>query len=321
MRRVDRAPRHLVFLLFAACQPFEPPPDLDTSAPGTGESDMGDDPVVNDGDGQGTLWPYQMRDCAEPAEDCVSRFALVIGAPDEDWMGVIDSGQVSILADQHLGTAPGDSLGVPQVAPATIVEDVHDPSCPDAHMFAWDLLPDRKLGSSFSFWTTVGRFSTAGGLVVSAATAGAESGRVMLYDRCRSCALFPKPDGGQNLMGGHFGTALAIGVMAEGPAGEAEERLAIGAPLLGSGKVGILDVEQYLRWTQGMDVNYLTTEGTRECQCVNDNSSCAAWSEVLEGGFPSEEFGATLAAGDLDCDGFDDLIVGAQARRGYQQFL
>lgn len=99
--------------------------------------------------------------------------------------------------------------------------------------------------------------------------------------------------------------------MAEGPAGEAEERLVIGAPRLGAGKVGILDVESYLRWIYGRGSTEHTLEGTRECQCVNDNGSCDAWTELIEGGFPSEEFGAALAIGDLDCDGFDDLIVGA----------
>ena len=40
--------------------------------------------------------------------------------------------------------------------------------------------------------------------------------------------------------------------------------------------------------------------------------NCAPWDEVLQGSFgDDEEFGATLAVADLNCDGYDDLVVGA----------
>src|SRR5690606_4724457 len=58
-----------------------------------------------------------------------------------------------------------------------------------------------------------------------------------------------------------------------------------------------------------------TLRGVRECQCLFEpwtgNYACLPWDETLRGSFPDEEFGASMAAGDLDCDGFDELIIGA----------
>jgi FG-GAP repeat len=54
--------------------------------------------------------------------------------------------------------------------------------------------------------------------------------------------------------------------------------------------------------------------GTRECQCADDygsNDDCRPFNEILVGSFPDEEFGAALVAADFDCDGIDDLAVGA----------
>lgn len=289
---------HVLLWSMTACS-AEPPIDLDTFGSGTSDGDTGEDVVIRDGEGRGTLWPFQVIDCEQDDLDCNAvRFALVIGAPEEDWSGTLDSGQVSMIADQHVGGTPEESLSGLDVIPATIVEGRHDPSCANGQAFAWQRLENRRLGSNFSFWSR-------GSLFASAATAGAMSGRVMLYNRCRSCALFPRPDGGEseNLKGGHFGAAVAVGFMAEGPGDQPEQRLAIGAPFLGAGRVGIL-APGPLGWE-------MDAEGTQECQCDANNYNCEPWIESLAGGFPSEEFGAALAVGDLDCDGYDDLIVGA----------
>ena len=59
------------------------------------------------------------------------------------------------------------------------------------------------------------------------------------------------------------------------------------------------------------------TNGTRECLCdlvqPIGNLDCDPWEETLAGSFPDEQFGAALVTADFDCDGDDDLSVGAPA--------
>ncbi|WP_052557954.1 integrin alpha [Enhygromyxa salina] len=196
--------------------------------------------------------------------------------------------------------------------PHTIVEDGHSTACEQEQAFALDLFSDRKLGGAFSFATySFGRDDelTASDILASAPVAGANSGRVLTYRGCLSCAILPKADGINSLMGGEFGTSVAVGEFAPG-----EEQLAVGAPRLGGGgKVGV--VADFARW------NFYSAggmvSGDRQCQCDWGNywpynENCSPWDATLQGSFgDDEQFGAALAVADLTCDGYDDLIVGA----------
>lgn len=96
---------------------------------------------------------------------------------------------------------------------------------------------------------------------------------------------------------------------------ESQESVAIGAPMLeGDGRVAILHHGNFNRWKIHSSTEAMQ-RGVRECQCLFDwptgNHACLPWDETLQGSFPDEEFGAAMVTGDLDCDGFDDLIVGA----------
>lgn len=138
----------------------------------------------------------------------------------------------------------------------------------------------------------------------------------MLWLRCYSCAIFPKPEGSEfndpadSVKGGRFGAAMTVAVF-DGPT----EKLIVGAPTYGSGKVGVIDESAVRRW----DVDYFWDfdamwSGDREYQCLFTNSGaedCRAWDELLDGTFLDEEFGTALVAADFDCDGHDDLAVGA----------
>ena len=148
--------------------------------------------------------------------------------------------------------------------------------------------------------------------IVAAPKAGASSGRLMAWSRCHSCALFPKPDGLTNIKGGSFGTSMVVAVSSDDT-----ELLVVGSPTLGDGQVALIPAQAYRRWDGViLDVDGMTT-GVRECQCNFDdnvgplNGLCIPWDGTLQGSFDSEEFGASLAAGDLDCDGIDDLAIGA----------
>lgn len=203
------------------------------------------------------------------------------------------------------------TLARPGTAPHTIVEDGHSDACEQGQAFALDLLPDRKLGGAFSFATYTFNMQndwTANDILAGAPIAGANSGRVLTYRGCLSCAILPKSDGVDSLTGGEFGTSVAVGYFAPGA-----EQLAVGAPGLGGGKVAV--VGDFVRWNSFSADGMLS--GERQCQCDWGgywpyNENCAPWDATLQGSFgDDEEFGAVLAVADLTCDGYDDLIVGA----------
>jgi hypothetical protein len=284
---------------------FEPPIDVDTST-GDGESGGGDvgDAVVFDGTGLGQIVPARMRNTSEIQLSPSARYGLVVGAPAETWGTVVGAGQASLLLDDGLG-----QLAPPSDSPSTYVEDVRSLHCPPEQRFAWDLLPNRRLGGAITFFSrnlgdTFGRYENVP--LLSAPTAGAGSGRAMVWLRCYSCAIFPKPDGNGNIQGGHFAAATAVGVFEE-----QDEKLFIGSPARDDGEVAVILESDFRRW----DVDYWHEfwgmyEGIRECQCdgLDDpNGDCRAFDEILTGSFPDEEFGAALVAADFDCDGIDDL--------------
>jgi hypothetical protein len=297
-----------------ACVEYELPQDLDTTSTGSTGGAQGDgDAVIHDGHGEGAMVVARARenwnDLHQLADD-----VLVIGAPDEAWEGTVGSGQLSVLIDGgSAGGVPGLVLSKPVNSPATIAEDHHSGACEDGQAFALDLLPQRKLGGALSFVhrsVNGGRGANETAILASAPTGGANSGRVMTYSGCWSCSILPKEDGMTSHMGGEFGTAVAVGYFTS----DEKEQLVVGAPRLGGGgKVAIL--HDFRRWDSFAWDGAL--EGTRQCQCdwiyaYPYNTNCAAWDETLQGSFgDDEEFGASLAVADLNCDGYDDLIVGA----------
>ncbi|WP_052546382.1 FG-GAP repeat protein [Enhygromyxa salina] len=210
----------------------------------------------------------------------------------------------------------GAGYVVPDSVPARIVEDQTAPICSDGHRFAWELGANRRLGSALAFYVQKpgSPFSSyAGRLATSAATAAGNSGRLLLYPGCSSCVVFPKPSGEDTVLGTQFGGSVAFGFFGD-PAEVPTEKMIVGSPLDGSGTVAVIDAEAYRRFEQ-LNIVGGTREGTRECQCDFSpnfgNVDCQPWSEVLNGAFNNEEFGASLSVADFDCDGVDDLAIGA----------
>lgn len=298
-----------------AC-PYEPPPDLDDEV-SDGDTTAPTDDRVNDGQGMGVIQPPRIADGGGLAPN-----AVVIGAPDEAWEGIDQTGQLSILVDDGI-----HGLKAPSEDPATIVEDWHAPECSDGQEFAWDLLEGRRLGAALTFYNReAGDDYEAhrSSAMAAAPTAGQQSGRVMNYVGCHSCAIFPRPGGGTgsnaNVIGSRFGAAIAVGFFGAPdvthPMGV--EALVVGAPdLEGTGRVFILAESVFRAWNHpspsSMNAGGLT--GDRECQCLDvgggGNSNCLPFTTTMQGIFPDEEFGAALAVADFDCDGLDDLAVGA----------
>jgi hypothetical protein len=297
---------------------YEPPPDLDDEA---GEESSGTGAILDDrvfdGHGMGVIRPARIVD-----GEGLALNAVVIGTPSEDWETVARTGQISILVDDgEQGLIPMNS------APATIIEDWHADACPAEQAFAWDRLEHRRLGGALAFYNREGGSDFEvhrNELMAAAPTAGQQSGRVMNYVGCHSCALFPRPEGDtgtdSNLVGGRFGAALAVGFF--GPVDAAHpmgvEALVVGAPdLEGSGRAFVLDEAVFRTWNypSGSSMNAGGLTGDRECQCnqfgLSGNSGCLPFTATLQGVFPAEEFGAALAVADFDCDGRDDLAVGA----------
>ncbi|MFV8752214.1 hypothetical protein ACNOYE_16825 [Nannocystaceae bacterium ST9] len=301
----SRGPEFAMLLVSTGCPEFEPLPDVDTSTSG---ADAVDDEVVNDGQGRGWIAVPRLRNAPMLAAKPLATSALVIGAPSETWEGAVRAGQVSVLLDDGV-----DGLAVPDATPATLVEDLHSNVCDAGQRFAWELSDDRKLGGAFAFFNYeyLDPFVLHQNFpLVSAPQAGAASGRIISTLGCLSCAIFPKPDGFERVTGGQFGTAMAVGFFVEG-----REFLAIGAPTLaGDGKVAVLSEAAFRAWSQPGPSTEGMLEGNRECPCgfaQSGNVMCKPWSTTLQGVFPSEEFGTSLVAADFNCDGLDDLAVGA----------
>ncbi|PRQ03106.1 FG-GAP repeat protein [Enhygromyxa salina] len=89
----------------------------------------------------------------------------------------------------------------------------------------------------------------------------------------------------------------------------------VGSPFAGDGVVAVLDEAVYRHYEDSMFISGGTLTGTRECQCDFNSEvgsiNCKPWSEILNGTFNNEEFGASLSVADFDCSGVDDLSVGA----------
>lgn len=262
------------------------------------------DTVAFDGMGRGEIFPARM---ASPRLPISSQYGVVIGAPTEDWSGVEDSGQASLVLSD---SSPGAFAELLPPLTSTYAEGLQSPGCSSGHAYAWDLQEERSLGAAMTFLSLDlgGSFSEYRNVpLLAAPTAGSESGRVMVWDECSSCAFFPRPDGVTSELGGRFGTSLGVGIVSPD-----QEVLFVGSPTLGDGQVSVIGSEALLRWS--VELGGLS-DGERECPCEFDmnqgNSSCIPWDATLAGAFAGGQFGAALAVGDLDCDGIDELAVGA----------
>jgi hypothetical protein len=314
--------RHLlsrlaITIVFAtACLPPEPdqPPDEDTTAADATAEDGGPPPfpgVINDGEGQGVIiGPYYFD------EDN----AVIIGAPTEAVGALAEAGQVSVIVPEG-----GGGIGIPDDLPSTIIEDDNYSGCNDSHQFAYYLGSDREYGSAFSFYSGeigVDAADFRGGLITGAPVAGADSGRIMQFEAftpCWSCVMFPRSPDSDALYGDEFGTlfgsSIAVGFFERSNPTpttptewfvEAEEHLAVGAPNFdGAGGVHIYEPESYQDWRP-------LFEQDGDDQCEFPFAGPSAWRiRTLAGAQVGEEFGKTMAAADFNCDGFDDLAIGA----------
>jgi hypothetical protein len=317
-RRRWVAVNHWLFGL-AACVPGEdsPPPDIDTGSVDTGGLPMPLPDLVNDGDGRGLFVAMRWR-----APAVVAR---AIGAPNKGFGSDLqDAGKIVLVGginDREL-SSPAD-FGFPD----TIIERASSAQCPEDHEWAWFAGADRKLGSAFTFYSNAIGISSSEyehRMVSSAPTAGADSGRVFQYNLCLSCVMFPRtPDSLAQFgdeMGTEFGTSVATGFFAHassepGPPWweNASEQLLVGAPAWeAAGGVHVYERAAYLYWRE-WDL-FVAREGKRQCDYIPGvgPGASARWrSATLTGGPPGAEFGRSIAVADFNCDGFDDVAIGA----------
>ncbi len=289
-----------------------PPPDIDTGGRmSAGDGDPPPADVVHDGLGRGRL--------RRPQWGLLQ--ATPIGAPEKLVGGNPAAGQVSLIVGFE-----GDNLLLPTDRTSTLIEDGADAGCGADHAWAYFLGADREFGSAFSFYSlAIGGESSdyQNGLVTSAPlAANTESGRVMQYVGCGSCVMFSRSPEAFEPLGDEFHTAFGASV-AVGFFGDAsheardpwwqaaKEELAIGAPMWnGGGAVHIYDPEAYRNWELAFFVDGVG--GNRQCEFGSLDNPEQRWrTRTLAGGFATGEFGRSLAAADFNCDGYDDLAVGA----------
>jgi len=159
--------------------------------------------------------------------------------------------------------------------------------------------------------------------IASAPQASGNDGAVMLYDQyCRSCSMFANSIGSLYFEGDeeatNFGSAVAVGVFDQTNVlsvnswrTHAVEFLAVSAPEWnGAGGVHVFAPASYRYWeTHGDDGP--KKMGDSYCDRNTEPDVLQDRLKTLTGGFPSEEFGRSLAVADFTCDGYDDLAVGA----------
>jgi hypothetical protein len=286
--------------------------------------------AVNDGDGEGHL--------QVPSLSNSDLTAIVVGAPLDDVDGVADAGVVSVFGGLQGGALPT----TPSEFSERFYEDGRSNACASAygqHSFASDSTTADRFGHHLTFHsetigTTLGSYRTS--LSISSPYASENDGRVMLHRAavrgCQTCPLFSHappfdwekghPFGGDEFET-EFGASVAFGVFSHVDVDDvatwrssAQEYLVVGAPAWQGGgavhvferefDVGGEDYRSYEEPGNPMD-------GSVECNRQNASSPFIALRDnTLTGGFGiGEEFGRSLAVADFDCDGFDDLAVGA----------
>jgi hypothetical protein len=192
----------------------DPPPDNETGGTGDDGAEI-EDTVIYDGHGKGGIHAPRLRDFpglvgpdTPPGAVPGASEAIVIGAPHDEFEGVSSAGQLSILLDNGSGHV------LPQNRPQVIVEGQHSPSCGDGQEFAWEISANRRLGSAIAFFTRNSGgpyYNYEGQIAASVATATNGSGRVLLYPGCASCAIFPKPQSEETILGSQFGSSVGVG--------------------------------------------------------------------------------------------------------------
>lgn len=280
-------------------------PEPDTEGSTEGFPQPPDTPsVVFDGTGQGIV--------LKPMYAGMFR-TWAIGAPGDEVEGFDDAGRTFFL---ELSLDP---VGPARSAPSVIAEDARSDFCDSNARFALTATNNRKFGSSFAFYSQRSFAASSlldyeQNLLVGAPEAGMESGRVMGYRVCLSCGLFPRVPGqiSELELGTRFGSALAIGFFAS-DVPDGLEQLAIGAPRFNfNGGVHIYSQTGFRTWEL---IDTPSDAGNQACDfgtTIGPTAEDEVFRErTLSGGLSGESFGQALTVGDFNCDGIDDLAVGA----------
>jgi FG-GAP repeat len=268
--------------------------------------------TIEDGQGEGT---FRLPLLGE-------RFSLLIGAPLAELDGAERAGIVSVFASE-----PGQGVVIPPLFYANLFEDGTSSLCPDPeHHFAREHAANRSFGRSLSWYSEnlgADYLAYENTPIISAPRASDSNGMVGQYRRyCFSCASFASSPGSLALEGDELGTvygaSLGVGVFELANVAtphlwrlNSSEFLAVGAPSWnGNGGVHIYDPSSYRHWFVLAGENE-ELSGTRICDRDAGGGPLVPRLRTLAGGFPTEEFGRSMAVADFSCDGYDDLAIGA----------
>ncbi|WP_424094864.1 hypothetical protein [Moorena producens] len=212
---------------------------------------------------------------------------LAVGTPDEDWESTKDTGMLNIIYGSYFGLT---STGNQYFIQITFPEDSNEQndrfgSSLAAGDFDGDGYDDLAIGTPYEDYdgkSNTGKVNTLYGSATGLTTTGNQLWLQSAFS------------GGFNNEGDLFGSSLAAGDFD----GDGYDDLAIGAPF-----------ENYDGNTNTGKVNTLYGSATGLTTTGNQLWLQSAFS----GGFNNEGdlFGSSLAAGDFDGDGYDDLAIGA----------